>query len=731
MAATSPTSGAEVVGPTVALAGTATDDRGVTHAYAQVRDNSTGQWLRPDGTWGTGARRIETTLDAPGATSTGWSLTTTLDDGAYGFDVIARDAAGNWSSKPWTRFSVASTVADTTSPAVAVSGPASGAEVVGPTVTLTGTATDDRGVTHAYAQVRDNATGQWLRPDGTWGAGARRIEATLDAPGATSTGWSLTTTLPDGRFGFDVIARDAARNWSTKPWTRFDVRSHPRSPPDRPGWRSPPPSPPRPPSRSPGCRPTTPQPPSSSCSRWQEAPPARCPPRRSARSTAIPTSTSRSRSRASPPPPPTATASAGRGCWSDWSTFTTADPSATDFSFLYYGDAQEGLDTTWPRVVQAARARAPQAAGSVHAGDLVNDADQEVQWDAWFAGMGDTAASTQLLAAPGNHEYLGDTLMRAWKVTFEYPLNQPSRSTIGDLADLAVGDTPVARQHAAYFDHFTALGAETAYYIDYQGVRFVTLNATRNLGFLTPDVLPPCSGADCPANAPGDLWIRFQAAWLDGVLAQSDATWHVVTFHQPVFSASVGRDEPIVRRHWLPVLEDHDVDLVLMGHDHTYARGYDDRDATSTPGLTTGPVYVVSNSGPKHYQLETDPARNVWLANGATQVRTGPGGDDVPGGRRDRQQPALPLVARGEGGDRRHRPARGLAVRRVHGDPHGRRAEVGDRARRRRPLSRAPRPRSPARLTAAPSRAAALPRRPCTRGCPPAGPPPRPAPAAA
>ena len=623
VAATSPTSGAQVAGPTVTLAGTATDDRGVTHAYVQVRDNATGQWLRPDGTWGTGARRIEATLAAPGATSTGWSLTTPLDDGGYGFDVIARDAAGNWSAKPWTRFSVASTTADTSPPAVAVSEPTSGAEVAGPAVTLAGTATDDRGVTHAYVQVRDNATGQWLRPDGTWGTGARRIEATLDAPGAASTGWILTTTLPDGGYGFDVIARDAARNWSAKPWTRFDVVAPVPTGPSRVAL-------------TPTDSPTTSQSvswlaPDDVATAQLELQPVAGGATRTLAATAVGTVNGNPHQHFSVTIEDLSPATGYRyrvgraGRWSDWHGFTTASPSATDFSFLYYGDAQQGLDTTWPRVVRAAEARVPQAAGSVHAGDLVNNADREVQWEGWFAGMGDTAASTQVLAAPGNHEYLGDPLMRAWKASFEYPRNQPSRATIGELADLAVGDTPVARQHAAYFDHFTALGAETVYVVDYQGVRFVTLNATRDLGFLTPDVLPPCSGAGCPSSAPGDLWIRFQAAWLDGVLARSGATWNVVTFHQPVFSAAVGRNEPIIRRHWRPVLQDRDVDLVLMGHDHSYARGYDDRDATSTPGLTTGPVYVVSNSGPQHYQLETDPARNVWLANGATQVRTGQG----------------------------------------------------------------------------------------------------------
>jgi hypothetical protein len=36
--------------------------------------------------------------------------------------------------------------------------------------------------------------------------------------------------------------------------------------------------------------------------------------------------------------------------------------------------------------------------------------------------------------------------------------------------------------------------------------------------------------------------------------------------------------------------------------------------------VTSGPVYVVSNAGAKHYDLETD-AKNVWTLNGATQVQ--------------------------------------------------------------------------------------------------------------
>ncbi|ANC32017.1 fibronectin type III domain-containing protein [Isoptericola dokdonensis] len=312
------------------------------------------------------------------------------------------------------------------------------------------------------------------------------------------------------------------------------------------------------------------------------------------------------------------------GAWSPWHEFTTADPSDTDFQFVYYGDAQIGLDSTWPKVVEMAEASAPDSIGSVHAGDLIDTGGNETQWVSWFTGMETSAATTNVMAAPGNHEYSGDKLLTAWKANFEYPHNNPTTDTIGDLADLAVGDTDVAKQYAAYFEHWSQFAAETVYFTDYQGVRFITINATRDTTFLTPDSLPACTGTDCPSGKVSALWTQFQAEWLDHVLTQTPSKWNVVTFHQPVYSTSAGRNEPILREHWVPVFQEHDIDLVMMGHDHTYARGYNDEDVTDTPGVTDGPVYIVSNSGAKHYALETD-ERNVWTNNGATQVLRGAG----------------------------------------------------------------------------------------------------------
>lgn len=308
------------------------------------------------------------------------------------------------------------------------------------------------------------------------------------------------------------------------------------------------------------------------------------------------------------------------GAWSPWRTFETADPTEKEFSYLYYGDAQIGLDSTWPKVVDAALRTAPDAVGSVHAGDLIDTASNDTQWENWFAGMETAAATTNVFAAPGNHEYSGDKLMTAWKAHFEYPHNNPNDSTIGELAQRADGDTDVARQYRAFFDHWSDFAAETVYYADYQGVRFITVNATRDTTFLTPDRLPTCDGAACPVNRRAELWTEYQAAWLDHVLQSSDAKWNVVTFHQPVYSTSSGRNEPVLREYWVPVFEKHDIDLVQMGHDHTYARGFKDSTATDVDGVTSGPVYIVANSGAKHYALESD-ERNVWTNNGATQVQ--------------------------------------------------------------------------------------------------------------
>jgi acid phosphatase len=59
-----------------------------------------------------------------------------------------------------------------------------------------------------------------------------------------------------------------------------------------------------------------------------------------------------------------------------------------------------------------------------------------------------------------------------------------------------------------------------------------------------------------------------QIAWLDAALAASTAAWKIVVGHHPVYSGGVHGDTPYVIKHVLPLLEKHQVQAYLNGHDH-------------------------------------------------------------------------------------------------------------------------------------------------------------------
>ncbi|MEZ5396365.1 MAG: metallophosphoesterase family protein [Bryobacterales bacterium] len=65
-----------------------------------------------------------------------------------------------------------------------------------------------------------------------------------------------------------------------------------------------------------------------------------------------------------------------------------------------------------------------------------------------------------------------------------------------------------------------------------------------------------------------------------------------------------------------PIYDKHRVDLVLTGHDHTYARSNLTVGANVQSG-DAGTVYVVSVSGPKMYELE----RKDWMQRAAEDTQ--------------------------------------------------------------------------------------------------------------
>ena len=108
-----------------------------------------------------------------------------------------------------------------------------------------------------------------------------------------------------------------------------------------------------------------------------------------------------------------------------------------------------------------------------------------------------------------------------------------------------------------------------------------------------------------------------QVNFLHQVLKNNPLQWTCVVMHHPVFSTKKGRDNKKVREHFKPVFEQYNVDLVLQGHDHAYARGMNKIDR-ATGNAKSGTAYVVSVSGSKMY--ETEPMAWADIIVNHTQV---------------------------------------------------------------------------------------------------------------
>jgi len=237
--------------------------------------------------------------------------------------------------------------------------------------------------------------------------------------------------------------------------------------------------------------------------------------------------------------------------WSEWFQFRTASRHAETFSFLYFGDVQDNIFSLWSRTIRTAVLKSPEVRFMIHAGDMVNRQNYDREWNEWFNAGGWIFAAIPSIPAIGNHEYRkwknkSRTLSKFWRPQFTLPQN--------GISGLE----------------------ETSYCLDYQGTRFVVLNSIEK--------------------------IEPQARWLENVLKSNPNHWTIVIFHHPVYSSIPGRDNKMVRKHWEPLFNKFEVDLVLQGHDHLYARG-------RGPGKTDGPVYVTSVSGSKMYHL----ARAEWM----------------------------------------------------------------------------------------------------------------------
>jgi 3',5'-cyclic AMP phosphodiesterase CpdA len=263
---------------------------------------------------------------------------------------------------------------------------------------------------------------------------------------------------------------------------------------------------------------------------------------------------------------------------SEWFTFTTASASAEPFSFLYFGDSQIGSNSLYSRIIRQAYRSASEARLMIFSGDLVDGGSgstlHDNEWGEWHEAGGFIQAEIPVLPTPGNHEYYDPAerskrdLNKYWRAGFTLPENGPAGLE------------------------------ETAYTIDYQGVRFIVVNSD--------------------AMFRNEEFARQQAIWVEELLKDNPCKWTIMTFHHPIFSTSARRDNKVIRELFKPLIDKYGVDMVLTGHDHTYARGMVMPDGEEKNIRKAGTVYVVSVSGAKQYQQDA----TQWWDVGLTYTQT-------------------------------------------------------------------------------------------------------------
>ncbi|GAB5409541.1 MAG: metallophosphoesterase family protein [Balneolaceae bacterium] len=261
--------------------------------------------------------------------------------------------------------------------------------------------------------------------------------------------------------------------------------------------------------------------------------------------------------------------------WSEWIQFKTAKVGYNPTQFVYFGDAQNDILDHWSRVIRMAYQTAPDASFVIHAGDLVNYAHRDHEWAEWFKAGGFIHSQWTAIPVVGNHEFMRTGTLRPrrlsiqWRPQFTLPVEK-------DLD---------AKLH------------ETVYSVNYQDIQIIVLNSTDEL--------------------------EEQTQYLENQLKNSTAKWKIVTCHHSVFSPAKGRNFQFARDNWKPILDKYGVDLVLNGHDHTYARGHIpvlNIDKNKIAGI--GTMYVTSVSGPKQYTVD-DEQMEAYSVDGYERDKVG------------------------------------------------------------------------------------------------------------
>lgn len=224
-----------------------------------------------------------------------------------------------------------------------------------------------------------------------------------------------------------------------------------------------------------------------------------------------------------------------------------------DFRALIFPDSQSSDYTDWNAMAKYAWKQNRDISFFVNLGDLVDNGQDDSQWDAWFNAVEPMIEKVPVATILGNHEMYN----LDWK--------------------MAPPD--------AYLNHFRVPDNGTNgykgrfYSYDVSDVHFTVIDTQ----FLEAQDFMPNLQSD-------------EVEWVRNDLANTKAKWKVVMLHRDVLaygSERLNREPGIsdIGKIFMPIFDEFNVDLVLSAHLHTYRnRGH----ISNFERSESGPVYIVS-----------------------------------------------------------------------------------------------------------------------------------------
>jgi len=223
-----------------------------------------------------------------------------------------------------------------------------------------------------------------------------------------------------------------------------------------------------------------------------------------------------------------------------WTT-KTAPSNAKAFRFLAFGDSGNASRHQYELAQQLSHWRPDMI---IHTGDLIYpDGRREDYFRKFFLPYAHLIAVTPFYPCLGNHD-VNTQKGAPFLETFVLPDNGPAGQS------------------------------ERCYWFDYGDMRLIAIDSNHNFEFFR-DVVAP---------------------WLDQVLTQAGPRWKVLFFHEPMYTHGKYENAKKLIDSIGSLIDRHQVELILSGHDHMYERTYPMRGGEAALD-GRGTVYVTTAAG--------------------------------------------------------------------------------------------------------------------------------------